>query len=65
MAVQKSKKSRSRGGMRRSHDGVAIPTLSIDKTSGERHIRHHMTAGGYYRGQQIIAVPIAVEEDEE
>lgn len=54
MAVQKSKKSRSKRGMRRAHDALRGPTLSIDPTSGETHIRHHVTADGYYRGKRVI-----------
>ena len=54
MAVQKSKKTRSRRGMRRSHDALSGPTLSIDKTSGETHRRHHITADGFYKGQKVI-----------
>ena len=37
MAVQKSKKSRSRRGMRRSHDAVTTENLSVDPVSGEAH----------------------------
>lgn len=54
MAVQQNKKSRARRGMRRSHDALTKPTLSIDPVTGETHRRHHMTADGYYRGRQII-----------
>tara|TARA_Y100000815_G_C13328948_1_gene495238 strand:- start:1042 stop:1260 length:219 start_codon:yes stop_codon:yes gene_type:complete len=54
MAVQKSKKSRSKRGMRRSHDALANPTLSTDSTSGEIHRRHHVTKDGFYRGKQVI-----------
>ena len=56
MAVQKSKKSRSRRGMRRSHDSLSLPTLSIDSQTGETHRRHHMTAEGIYKGKQIIEI---------
>lgn len=55
MAVQKSKKSQSRRGMRRSHDALSGPTLSVDSTSGELHRRHHVTADGFYRGRKVIA----------
>ncbi|MCB1679932.1 MAG: 50S ribosomal protein L32 [Halioglobus sp.] len=55
MAVQKSKKTRSRRGMRRSHDSLAGPTLSVDQTSGETHRRHHVTADGFYRGRKVVA----------
>lgn len=54
MAVQQNRKSRSRRDMRRSHDAITGPTLSIDKETGETHRRHHMTADGYYRGRQVI-----------
>ncbi len=54
MAVQKSKKSRSRRGMRRSHDGLTNAALSVDQTSGEKHLRHHMTADGFYRGRKVV-----------
>jgi large subunit ribosomal protein L32 len=55
MAVQKSKKSPSRRGMRRSHDALTSETLSVDSTSGELHLRHNVTADGYYRGRKVIA----------
>jgi large subunit ribosomal protein L32 len=55
MAVQKSKKTPSRRGMRRSHDALTATTVSIDATSGEMHRRHHVTADGYYRGRKVIA----------
>ena len=54
MAVQKSKKTRSRRGMRRSHDALSGPTLSIDETSGETHRRHHITADCFYKGRKVI-----------
>ena len=56
MAVQKSKKSRSKRGMRRSHDSLNGPTLSVDSTSGETHVRHHVTADGYYKGVKVLAL---------
>ncbi len=54
MAVQKSKKTRSRRGMRRSHDALKTPTISVDATTGEVHRRHHITADGFYRGSKVI-----------
>lgn len=61
MAVQKSRKSRSRRGMRRAHDSLTNPTLSVDQTSGETHRRHHVSQDGYYRGKQVI-VPRETED---
>lgn len=55
MAVQQDKKSRSRRGMRRSHDALTGATLSVDQTSGETHRRHHVSADGFYRGKKVIA----------
>ena len=54
MAVQKSKKTRSRRGMRRSHDSLSAATLSVDSVTGEKHLRHHVTADGFYRGNKVI-----------
>ncbi len=54
MAVQQNKKSRSKRDMRRSHDALTSATLSVDATSGEKHLRHHVTADGFYRGRKVI-----------
>ncbi len=62
MAVQKSRKTPSRRGMRRSHDKLKGPSLSVDPTSGETHQRHRVTPDGFYRGKQVIVQP---EEDDE
>lgn len=63
MAVQKSRVTRSRRGMRRAHSALKNPALSIDKTSGEINRRHHMTKDGYYRGRQIVVPkPIKVAD---
>lgn len=63
MAVQKSKKSRSKRDMRRSHDALRAPALSADPTSGETHLRHHITADGYYRGRRVIETAVADAPD--
>ena len=55
MAVQKSKKSNQRRGMRRAHDALANPTLSIEPQTGQVHKRHHISPDGYYRGRKVIA----------
>lgn len=54
MAVQKSKVTRSRRNKRRTHDSLSEPTLSTDKTSGEIHRRHHVTADGFYKGKKVL-----------
>ena len=54
MAVQQNRKTPSKRGMRRAHDSLKGETLSIDPTSGETHLRHHVTADGFYRGRKVI-----------
>lgn len=54
MAVQKSRKTRSKRGMRRAHDALSAATVSTDSVTGERHLRHHVTADGFYRGQRVV-----------
>lgn len=54
MAVQQNRKTRSRRDMRRSHDALTGPTLSVDATSGEVHRRHHVTPDGFYRGRKVV-----------
>jgi large subunit ribosomal protein L32 len=63
MAVQKSRKTPSRRDMRRSHDALGKPTVSVDPTSGETHRRHHVTADGFYRGRKVIETAAVPEED--
>lgn len=63
MAVQKSRVTRSRRGMRRSHDGLTKPTLAIDAATGETHRRHHVSPEGYYKGRQVINKNVAVEDN--
>ena len=64
MAVQKSRKTPSKRGMHRSHDGLAKPALSIDPQSGETHLRHCITPDGFYRGKRVIEKTEEVEEQE-
>lgn len=55
MAVQKSRKSKSKRNKRRSANTIFTPsTLSKDIETGETHIRHFLTKDGYYKGKQII-----------
>ena len=63
MAVQKSRKTRSKRDQRRSHDALSVSTLSTDPETGELHRRHHISPQGYYRGKEVIA-PKAVNQEE-
>ncbi|PCJ19029.1 MAG: 50S ribosomal protein L32 [Gammaproteobacteria bacterium] len=62
MAVQKSKKSRSKRGTRRSHDSLGGATLSADQLTGEIHRRHNVSPEGFYRGRQVV---VSTDNDEE
>ena len=54
MAVQQNRKTPSKRGMRRSHDSLKSSTLSVEQTTGETHLRHHVSPDGYYRGRKVI-----------
>lgn len=64
MAVQKSRVSPSKRGMRRGHDSLTSKLLSTDPTTGETHVRHHVTADGYYRGKKVINTQTNVADEE-
>lgn len=65
MAVQKSRVTRSRRGMRRAHDALTARCVSTDVETGERHLRHHVSPDGFYRGREIVAKNTVVAEDQE
>ncbi len=65
MAVQQNRKTRSKRDMRRSHDALSGPTLSIEPTTGETHRRHHVSADGYYRGRKVISTKVEEEVSED
>lgn len=65
MAVQKSRKTPSKRGMRRAHDALKAPTLSTEPTTGETHLRHHVSPEGWYRGRKVVDTPIIEFDDEE
>ena len=54
MAVQQNKKSPSKRGMHRSHDSLTNPSLAVEPTSGEVHLRHHVSPSGVYRGRKVM-----------
>ena len=54
MAVPKSKISKSRRNMRRSHDGLSAAALIECKNCGEMKRPHHVCAAcGYYDGREV------------
>lgn len=64
MAVQKSRVTRSKRGMRRAHSALTATALSVDAATGETHRRHHVSPEGYYKGRQVINNTASTEEDE-
>ena len=63
MAVQKSKKTRSKRDMRRSHDSLTNAVLSEERETGEVHRRHHISPEGYYKGRQVLKQKEVFEEE--
>lgn len=60
MPVPKKKTSTSKRGMRRSHDGLKAPGLSICPNCQEAKRPHHVCSHcGYYGDKEVIPV----EED--
>ena len=55
MAVPKRKVTKSRQGMRRSHDQLKKGTYIEDPQSGEARLQHHIDPHtGIYRGRKIL-----------
>lgn len=54
MAVQQNKKSPSKRGMHRSHNALTNPGTAVEATTGEVHLRHHISPTGFYRGRKVL-----------
>lgn len=54
MAVPKKRTTRSKRNMRRNNTRSENISLSTDISTGEIHLRHHITNEGYYKGEQIL-----------
>ena len=54
MAVQQNKKSPSKRGMHRSHNALVTPGTAVEATTGEVHLRHHISPTGFYRGRKVL-----------
>lgn len=64
MAVAKRRKTPSSRGMRRMHDALGAKQLATDPTSGEVHVRHHVTKDGYYRGRKVIEDKAVIQDED-
>ena len=54
MAVQQNKKSPSKRGMHRAHDSLTVGALAVEATTGETHLRHHISPNGFDRGRKVV-----------
>jgi len=54
MAVQQNKKSPSKRGMHRAHNALSTPGTAVEPTTGETHLRHHISPTGFYRGRKVL-----------
>ncbi|HHT9057302.1 TPA: 50S ribosomal protein L32, partial [Burkholderia cenocepacia] len=44
----------SKRGMHRSHDFLTAAPLAVEPSTGEVHLRHHVSPNGYYRGKKVV-----------
>lgn len=59
MAVQKSKKSKSKTKIRRNNRiKFKLPSLSLNKETNEIHLRHFVSEQGYYKDKKVINIKI-------
>jgi large subunit ribosomal protein L32 len=49
--------------MRRAHSALKSSALTVDRNTGETHLRHHLTADGQYRGRQVLEVRQEADEE--
>jgi len=54
LRVKQNKKSPSKRGMHRSHNALNVPGIAVEPTTGETHLRHHISPNGFYRGRQVL-----------
>ncbi len=54
MAVQQNKKSPSKRGMHRAHNFLVAAAIATEPTTGEIHLRHHVSPSGTYRGKKVV-----------
>ena len=55
MAVPKKKTSNSKRDQRRSHHALKVTNVTVDPTTGEFKLSHHISLkDGFYKGRQVI-----------
>ena len=38
----------------RAHDFLVNPPTAVEPTTGETHLRHHISPSGVYRGKKVV-----------
>ncbi|EUJ26365.1 50S ribosomal protein L32 [Listeria floridensis FSL S10-1187] len=54
MAVPARRTSKTKKNKRRTHKGLTVPGLSLDRETGEYRMSHRISPSGSYKGKQII-----------
>jgi large subunit ribosomal protein L32 len=44
--------------MHRAHNALVKPGLAIEPTTGETHLRHHVSPTGFYRGRKVLKTKV-------
>ncbi len=66
MAVPKSKITRSRRGMRRSHDSLVAANPNECPNCGELKLPHHVCGScGYYADREVVAQASDIDLDDD
>ena len=50
--------------MHRSHGALKKPSVAIEPTTGEVHLRHHISPSGFYKGNQVVEKKVPDEQEE-
>jgi large subunit ribosomal protein L32 len=40
--------------MHNSHNALTAPNTAVEPTTGETHLRHHISPNGFYRGRKVL-----------
>ena len=40
--------------MHRAHYALNPPSTAVEPTTGEMHMRHHISPTGFYRGKKVL-----------
>ncbi|MDR0898872.1 MAG: 50S ribosomal protein L32 [Lactobacillaceae bacterium] len=54
MAAPSNKNSKSHKRNRRGHIALSVPSLVLDKTTGEYSVAHRVDSKGQYKGRQVV-----------